>query len=84
MFQVTQAPVTVKALAGWAVRELTRLANYLITPQVRSVTFEVLHAEPPQMYPGMVVVADGSDWNPGSGAGMYRRNANNASWTFIG
>lgn len=32
---------------------------------------EVRHAEPEKIQDGMVVVADGTDWNPGSGAGLY-------------
>lgn len=30
-----------------------------------------LHAEPTKLVEGMVVLADGTNWNPGSGAGVY-------------
>ncbi len=80
MFTTSQAPTEVKALAAWAVREIQRLANTQITPQVRSSTFEVLHAEPPQVYAGQLVNADGSDWNPGNGSGLYRRDEGNTRW----
>jgi hypothetical protein len=30
-----------------------------------------LHNEPPKPRTGMVVLADGTDWDPGSGAGVY-------------
>ncbi len=43
-----------------------------------------LHAAPTRTFAGMVVMADGSDWDPGSGAGMYRRNEANAAWIFVG
>ena len=33
--------------------------------------YDVLHAAPGRTYPGMVRYADGSDWNPGSGEGLY-------------
>ncbi len=32
---------------------------------------EVRHEAPKKVQEGMVVVADGTDWNPGSGAGVY-------------
>jgi hypothetical protein len=35
--------------------------------------FPSLHAEPLKPRDGMIVLADGTDWNPGSGAGFYER-----------
>lgn len=43
-----------------------------------------LTAEPSRPQAGMLVLADGVSWDPGSGEGMYRRNAANSSWVFIG
>jgi hypothetical protein len=43
-----------------------------------------LTAEPASPAAGMVVLADGVSWDPGSGEGMYRRNAANTAWVFIG
>ena len=48
------------------------------------VEMQVLHAEPVRVRAGMYVTADGVDWNPGSGEGLYRRNAANSAWVFIG
>lgn len=45
--------------------------------------YEVLHDEPRKVLPGMFVFADGTDWNPGSGAGPYLRNEANSSWTSL-
>lgn len=42
------------------------------------------NAEPNPMVPNMVVLADGTNWNPGSGRGHYRRNGSNTAWAFIG
>jgi hypothetical protein len=42
-----------------------------------------LHAEPPRMRKGMLVLANGTNWNPGSGAGLYLRNEANDAWLFI-
>lgn len=32
---------------------------------------KVRHAEPDRLFDGLVVLADGTDWNPGSGEGIY-------------
>jgi len=42
---------------------------------------EPLHVEPERPRDGLVVVADGTDWDPGSGGGMYRYDT---AWNFIG
>lgn len=36
-------------------------------------SFLVLHAPPDKIRENMLVIADGTDWNPGSGAGYYER-----------
>lgn len=37
-------------------------------------------AEPTKLKPLMLVYADGSNWDPGSGEGVYVRNLANAAW----
>ena len=39
--------------------------------EFNQIQFTVLHAEPDRYREGMIVYADGSDWNPGSGGGLY-------------
>ena len=46
--------------------------------------FQILHAAPEKVIEGMLVYADGVDWNPGSGEGLYRRNKLNSAWVFVG
>jgi hypothetical protein len=48
------------------------------------IELQVRHAEPARVRAGMVALADGVDWNPGSGEGLYRRDKTNASWIFLG
>lgn len=48
------------------------------------ITLAHLHAQPERVLAGMLVLADGTDWDPGAGAGLYRRDESNASWVFIG
>jgi hypothetical protein len=70
------------ALPGFLRREhasIQRAAN-------RSEAFlhlETLHASPARIFGGMAAIADGTDWNPGSGAGLYLRNEANDAWLFI-
>jgi hypothetical protein len=45
---------------------------------------QILHGEPDRLREGMVVYADGTNWDPGSGEGMYRRNVANNAWVFLG
>lgn len=47
-------------------------------------TLRVLHAAPSKVFAGMLVNADGTDWNPGSGAGLYLRNEANTAWNLVG
>lgn len=49
-----------------------------------SERFQTLHAAPAKTFGGMVVNADGTDWDPGSGAGLYLRDEANTEWVFLG
>lgn len=42
----------------------------------------VVTAPPPKPRPGMRRNADGTQWNPGSGAGLYRFDG--TTWKFLG
>ena len=57
---------------AWLTRELMSVsrASYGAAPIIQ---FQVQYAEPAKPRDGMVVLADGSTWNPGSGAGIYAR-----------
>lgn len=41
------------------------------------------HAAPERVRKGQFVLADGADWNPGYGVGLYRRNEANTAWNPI-
>lgn len=48
---------------------------------------QTLHSEPEKLFAGMLIRADGSDFDPdslGTGEGLYQRNAANTAWVFIG
>lgn len=57
---------------AWLVRELQAIsqATQSAAPMLR---LDVLNAAPAKPRDGMLVVADGTNWNPGSGAGVYAR-----------
>lgn len=73
----------VRAVAQYAQMEFQSIAQAAQRAEP-SVTWEYLHAEPVRYAAGDVVLADGTDWDPGSGAGLYRRNEDNSAWVFAG
>lgn len=70
-------PITdVESLRRWVDDEFTRLAQGLQT--VTETNYVVLYAAPLGPAPGMLVFADGTSWNPGSGRGLYEYRT--SSW----
>ncbi|NIS77749.1 MAG: hypothetical protein GTO00_09085 [Deltaproteobacteria bacterium] len=67
-------------LAAAVEEQLRQIAEAIRTPVILSVA--ELHAEPDKPRDGMIVLADGTNWNPGSGAGFYGRSA--GAWVFLG
>ena len=66
-----ESPSNPEELPEFLTRELRRIEQ-----GHRSADFQQwtpLHAEPKKPRDGMVVFADGTDWNPGSGGGLYER-----------
>lgn len=60
------------ALVESVEQELQRLSQSLAQP-ADYAALRTLYAEPGRVFEGMVVKADGTTWNPGSGAGVYAR-----------
>ena len=71
MYQPTNPPDPLDPVQAWLMREFMAISRYLSGPQ-DYVTLAVLHKEPPKPREGMTVNADGTDWNPGAGAGRYQ------------
>lgn len=63
----------------WLARELDLLKDGL-EGGAPYLTLQTRNAEPSKHFAGIVVVADGSNWNPGMGAGLYRRGVENLGW----
>ena len=64
-------------LGLYLVTELKRLGSILYNQA--TFRLERIHAEPQRPRVGDIRYADGTDWNPGSGEGVYLFNG--TSWT---
>lgn len=62
--------------------ELERLASALEEYTGSKLILEPQSVEPSKVVEGMVVNADGTNWDPGSGAGYYGRVS--GAWVFLG
>lgn len=56
--------------------EFQKIEQLLIELETEVTQYQVKHAEPTKPKEGMMATADGTDWNPGSGAGPYFYNGN--------
>lgn len=71
-----EAPI----LAGDLERQFRKVAEAIDLPLI--FQFSESHVEPGKPRDGMVVLADGTDWDPGAGAGYYGYHS--AAWNKLG
>lgn len=62
-------------------QELMNISEAMQSPN-ESLYLATLAVEPLKPRDGMIVLANGANWNPGSGAGFYGYRA--GSWRFLG
>ena len=74
-------PTQAADLAAFLRAELGRIAQALDTSDA-TLALDTLYAPPRKFREGTLAKADGTTWNPGSGAGVYCRRG--AAWTFLG
>ena len=74
-------PTDPEALSQFLMGELDRLAS-AVGGSSTSLLYDVLHVEPSKPRQGLTAYADGSDWNPGSGEGLYRYDG--TTWHYLG
>lgn len=79
MYLPTQVPPDAGALPQYLMQELRRISQATASPFVQ---LETLHKAPDKPKDGMIVLADGTNFNPGSGAGYYGFLAN--AWHSLG
>lgn len=59
------------ALASWVEEELKKIAVSM--SEHIAIDLRPVYREPERPRDGMIVFADGTSWDPGSGAGAYER-----------
>ena len=74
-------PQDAASLAAFLRMELAKIAQAMET-QDASLSLDTLYSAPNKFRDGTIVKADGTTWNPGSGAGVYCYYG--ASWHFLG
>ena len=73
-------PVDPDNMPQFLVEELRRIAAAF--EEVENILLVELHSEPAKPREGLVVLADGTNWNPGSGSGFY--GYRDGAWRFLG
>lgn len=81
MYQPRIVPPEPDDIPAFLAGELQRIAREMVAGR-DYLQLNELHVEPSKPREGMVVLADGADWNPGSGAGFYGRYG--AAWVKLG
>lgn len=74
-----QPPADPALLPGFLRDELNNIARSTVTDTVQLRPQSVAPSKPRD---GLLVEADGTNWNPGSGAGLYIYRA--GAWVFLG
>lgn len=73
--------VDANAVGDWAEAEFLMLGRDLAGYVTLDLT--ISYREPVKPRPGMLVCADGVEWNPGSGEGLYRFTVA-GTWKYLG
>lgn len=78
-------PGSISDVAGLLryVRDLENRCALAFTA-LAAMKLERQYAPPARPRDGCLFLADGTDWNPGSGEGIYRYNGPTATYAFIG
>lgn len=77
-YVVGQLPI---GTAPEILRELRAISEAL-NSSVPTLRLDVSYKQPKKYADGTIVLADGTNWNPGSGAGVYCYRA--GAWRFLG
>jgi hypothetical protein len=74
-------PTNAPELVAFLARELEEISRAMSEPN-QFLTLDTSYKAPSKVREGMIVLADGTQWNPGSGAGFYGYRG--GSWRFLG
>ena len=78
----TVLPQNPAGLARYVELELSKVADAF--DNVEGAIMLELNVEPDKRRNGMLRFADGVNWNPGSGRGIYWYDGDAAAWVFLG
>ncbi len=81
MYAPALPPSSADGISGFLVDELQRISQAMNEAKAFYL-LEMSYSIPAKPRDGMVVLADGTSWNPGSGAGYYGYRA--GAWRFLG
>ena len=83
LYEPGPLPEEVEDLGMYVVTELKRLGDTLFNQA--TFRLERIHAEPSRPREGDVRYADGTDWNPGNGEGIYFfKKGSPGTWVYMG
>jgi hypothetical protein len=77
IYNPTPPPAEAGHLGTYLLSELQRVSDAIL----ESAKPPLFYAEPKNAQEGLLVRADGTGWNPGSGAGLYIYRS--SAWVFI-
>ena len=81
MYYPSPVPQSPQELSSFLDRELKNIARAFAGAE-QYLFLDMSYAAPKKPRDGMIVLADGTTWNPGSGAGYYGYRA--GAWRFLG
>jgi hypothetical protein len=70
-----------QAVVDWAMQQFEHISRSFL--DATALELRPIYAPPPNPRAGMIVYADGTSWNPGSGQGVYRYSLA-GTWVFLG
>lgn len=74
-------PLDQSQIGTFLTQELANIARSL-NESDKTLNLAVSYATPSKVFDGLIVLADGTKWNPGSGGGYYGYRA--GAWRFLG
>ena len=80
-FELADPPPVTDAsqVAQWAAEQFRAIQSYM--EAIALGFLEETHVEPAKRFTGMLRLADGTNWNPGAGRGIYWYDETGATWT---
>ena len=70
-------------LGRFITRELDKISDEFRANTVEAIEYEIHHVLPDKPRAGQSYYADGTNWNPGSGEGLYLYKSG-GSWVLLG